>query len=408
MTKRKKSVFKIIILLVIVLVAIFTVKAKLKTGNAGVIPTVEVKKGDLTTKIIATGRIDASIKQEIYSEVSGIVKFAVQEGQQVKKGEMVLQLDDNDAKIELEQAQADLEVKNIELSQLLRGARSEEIQKLEIKQKQALFKYESAAADFEKKKTLYESGAISQKELEDAQKNLEDSKAELDTADLELKAIKASDSDAIAIKKAQIREAEIRLSQARKKLESFKFRSNIDGIVIKNDLKPGMMLTQGSLAMTIADAKALEVDLKVSEYDAARLKKGQKAIIYGDGFEEKKYEAVVEKIAPAATTVITDRGSETNVEVTLRVLEPDEDIKLGYSVNAEIIVAEKKQVMLLPLESIFEEQDGKKVMVLKDGKPIKQKVETGIYNELYTEITSGLTEGEKVIQNPSLEKNPER
>lgn len=81
-------------------------------------PTVEVKKGDLTSKVITTGRIDASIKQEIYPEVSGIVKFTGAAG---KKGEMVLQLDDNDAKIVMEQAQTDLKAKNAELSQLLKA-----------------------------------------------------------------------------------------------------------------------------------------------------------------------------------------------------------------------------------------------------------------------------------------------
>jgi len=399
----KRKIIISVILIILIGVAFAAYKAK-TPKPAAAMPTVEVKKGDISSKIIAVGTIDASKKQEVYSGVSGIVEFAAEEGQHVKKGDLILQLDDTDVKSEAQQAEASLMRQQAELSQILDGPRPEELEKARIKEQQAALKYERAAADYDKAKSLYESGAITLEELEDAEKDLDDSRSELDTARLELKIMSNPDPYDVDMKKALVKEEEAKLLQSRKKLESTKVYAGFDGIVTNSSVKPGMAVSQGDPAMTVLDTKDLEVSLKVSEYDAARLEIGQNASIAGDGLGEKEYEGRVAKIAPVASTVETGRGSQTTVKVVLKVLNPDEDIKPGYSANVEIIVAEKKQVLMLPLESVITEEDGKKVMVVKDGNPVKQKIGTGIYNELYIEITSGLSEGEKVLQNPSLGK----
>jgi HlyD family secretion protein len=400
--KRKKIIIIAAILLVVV--AFFIVSAKLQPKTAMSLTTVKGIKGDISSKITALGTVGATQKQEVFSGIQGVVEYVAEEGQQVKKGDVILKISDEELKLELEQAQSKMKQQKIELSRLIDGPRPEELEKARIKYQDAFAAYESTLDDYVRNQGLFDSGAISENDLTNVKRELDVKKNQLSIMELELNLLENPDKDEIALKQATLEEAEKSLTNIRKKLDKAVTYAEFDGIVLKQDIKQGMTVSPGNLLLSIGSPSDLQIDFGVNEYDAARIKIGQKAIITGDGFGDKIYNGEVIKIAPSASVMQTSRGNETVVKTTIKIIDPDDNIKPGFSASVEITVEEKRSVILLPLECVIEGEDGKQVMIVKDGEISEREVKTGIENELYTEITQGLNEGEEVLQNPTQNK----
>nr|WP_255688363.1 efflux RND transporter periplasmic adaptor subunit [Tepidanaerobacter sp. GT38] len=366
------------------------------------LPTVSAIKGDISSKIFAIGTVEAAQEQEVYSTIQGVVEYVAEEGQQVKKGDVILKINDDDLRLELEQVQSKVKQQKLELSKLLEGPRLEELEKARITYQDALAAYEAVLNDYEKNYELFNLGAISEKELLNIKRELDVKKNQLSIAELELKLLANPDEKEIELKQIALEEAQQNLTNVEKKLNKTVVYADFDGVVLKQDVKPGMTVSPGTLILKIGSSSDLQIKFNVNEYDAALIEVGQKAIISGEGFGDKTYNGEVVKIAPSASVIQTNRGNETVVKATLKIIDPDEKIVPGFSAAVEITVEEEKDVILLPLECVIEGEEGKQVMVVTDGNISKRKVITGIENELYVQIIQGLSEGEEVLQNPSL------
>lgn len=397
MKNRRKLIIPVVILL---LLGIFVyIKGKKPPTSAMALQTVKVFLGDIAINVTALGKVEAAKTQEVYAPISGNVNYIVEPGQKVKKGDIILELDNEELKHELKQAEYRLNQEKIQLEKLLKGTRAEELEKAKIKLDEAELLYNTALVDYEKNQGLYESGAISQKELEKFKEDLDLKKNQLDVARLDVTILENPDGDEIDLKENVLKEAEDEFLKIKNKLDKTIVYAQIDGIVLKTEVKSGMDIASGADILVIADPSDLEITINVNEYDVAKLKVGQKAIITGDGFGDRNYKGEIVKIAPMASTTQTSKGNETSVQVNLKILDPDEYIKPGFSVNAEIAVEDRKNVLLLPLECIIDEPEGKKVTLVKEGEPSERRVKTGIENELYVEILEGLAEGDEVYPN---------
>jgi len=396
---RKKIVILISILLTIA--AFFILKIKLLPEVVNALPTVRAIRGDISSKISVLGTVKATQEQEVYSSIQGLVKYVAEEGMQVKKGDVILRIDAEELALELEQAQSKVKQQKLELSRLLDGPRIEELEKARIKYQDALVAYEAALDDYGRNQELYDSGAISERELLSIKRELDTKKNQLSIAELELKLLEDPDEAEISLKQAALEEAEKNLENIKKKLDKTIVYAEFDGVVLEQKIKPGMAVTPGTLLLRIGNLSELQVEINVNEYDAALLKLGQKATISGQGFDDRVYYGEVVKIAPSASVTQTSRGNETVVKAAIKVIELDEQIKPGFSAAAEITVEEKKGAVLIPLECVIEEEGRKHVMVVNDGNISKREVKTGIENDLYVEIIQGLSEGEEVLQDPT-------
>jgi HlyD family secretion protein len=363
--KKRKKILIIVAVLLLLLVFLI-VRAKLQPKTAMALPTVKGIRGDISSKITALGKVETTQKQEVFSGTQGIVEYIVNEGQKVKKGDVILKIDDGELRLEFEQAQSKMKQQKLELSRLLDGPRPEELQKARIKYQDALAAYESTLDDYERNQGLFNSGAISENDFINVKRELDVKKSQLSIMELELNLLENPDEDEIALKQAALEETEKSLANIKKKLDKAVIYAEFDGIVLKKDVKPGMTVSPGTLLLSIGSPSDLQIDFGVNEYDAARIKIGQKAIITGDGFGDKIYNGEVIKIAPSASVTQTSRGNETVVKTTIKVIGPDDNIKPGFSASVEITVEDKKGVILLPLECVIDGEKGKQVMVVKD------------------------------------------
>lgn len=223
-------------------------------------------------------------------------------------------------------------------------------------------------------------------------------KAALDTAlaNLELKKSPARSVD-LAPLAAQIYQAEIDLRSAEKNWEDSQLFAPIDAVVsfVYSEVGENISITETSLSPFITlHAEGLIVEANVPETDIVKLKLEDKVEMTLDAFDftEKFYGEVVE-IDPAETVI----QGVTYYKIKTAFTGQDERIKSGMTVNLDIETDRKENVLLIPIRALKFEDSTKYVEVLSNGSPEKRQITTGIENDQFVEILTGLKEGEKVI-----------
>lgn len=196
--------------------------------------------------------------------------------------------------------------------------------------------------------------------------------------------------------RALVEKAEASASAIAEQLKDAVMVSPIDGVVIKKNVDSGETVFAESTVLTVASENNLEIEANVPESDIVKIKKGQRAEVTFDSLSpEEKFEAEVIEIEPAST-VIQD---VVYYEIKLRLSQSDPRLKAGMSCDIDIRTAEKGNVLMIPLRAVRTEDGEKLVEVLKpDNTTEKVRIETGLVgDEGMVEVTSGITEGEKVV-----------
>ena len=354
----------------------------------------KVEKGDLAKSVVATGKVTPITKVEVKSKASGIVKkLFVEYGDQVKKGQLLAQLDKEEIQAQVEQTRAGL-------------AASE----ANLKSSEADFersKIDAEGPDVPLLKRAYEravgmakEGVVSTSALEDAQKNYELSLNKQNVAKAQLTVMKAK----IAQSQAQVAQDRAHLNQLEEQLSYTDIESPIDGIVLSRDVEIGdavssiLVLGSGAtLVMTLGDTSEVYVKGKVDESDIGKVYLGQPARIKVESFKDKTFNGKVTKISPMGV----EKDNVTTFEVRVSINNPGGELKAEMTANAEIILEEHKNVLQIPEGAILYDKDKKASVEIpdpsaKDGKK-KLAVNIGISNGAKTELLSGLKEGDQVV-----------
>jgi len=168
--------------------------------------------------------------------------------------------------------------------------------------------------------------------------------------------------------------------------------SEFDGYIVSMDALEGMPYEKDQQFCTIADAETLYLKAEIDELDIDGVKVGQTATVVFDAFEEEAYEGVVEKISGVGNNT----GGVTTYTVTI-AMDGEARLKNGMSATATILMEEKEDALLIPVDAI-ETIDGEKYVQVADGAETQQhRVTLGLVNEEYAEVTEGLSEGEQVV-----------
>lgn len=188
------------------------------------------------------------------------------------------------------------------------------------------------------------------------------------------------------------------------KIEQSNIRSNVDGRVMRVDAKENQVPKAGDMII-VDDISQYKVSIDMSQYDAMKVAKGQKAIVKIKGNDQKKYTGSVTDVGQIAQVKAdakaTNQEAKVNVIVTLD--NADDSIKVGYEADAEIVFNEKRNVVCMGFDSVKEEKGTKKkyvYIVNSKNKISKRYISTGIETDDYMEVIDGLNEGEKYVSNP--------
>ena len=381
--------------LVGIIVVVFAVAAMTRGGvKIDASKLAKVERGDLAKSVVATGKVQPIVKTDIKSKASGIVKkWFADAGDRVKTGQVLVELDKDEITAQVRQARA-----------LLAAA--------EASARASRADYERAKLDaegpdvpllkraYERAVSMAKDGVVSQSQLDDAQKNYELALNKQQVAKANLLVLKAR----IAQADAQVAQAEASLKQLEEQLSYTTITAPMDGIILSRNVEIGdavsSILVLGSsatLVMTEGDTSQVYVLGKVDESDIAKVYLGQPARIKVESFKDKTFYGKVTKISPMGT----EKDNVTTFEVRVSINNPGGELKADMTANAEIILDEHKNVLMVPEGAIIYDKDKKSFVEVPDPQSREGKkkiaVTLGISNGAKAEILAGLKEGQQVV-----------
>ncbi len=353
-----------------------------------------VERGDLARSVVATGKIEPLAKVEGKSKASGIVKkIYVEYGDRVKAGQVLVQLDKEQLEANVREARAQLQAAQAALE----SARAA-YQRNQVDAEGPDVPFLKSA--MERAQKLYKDGLIAQSTEEDAEK------AYRLAANKQMSAqgsVAMSRAD-VAKAKAQVAQAQAALERAEEDLRYSTITSPMEGIVLSRDVEVGdavssilVLGSQATLVMTLGDTSEVYVKGKVDEADIGKVYLGQPARITVESFKDKKFTGQVTKISPLGQ----EKDNVTTFEVRVSIQNPGGELRANMSANAEIILEEKHNVLLVLEGALLYDKDRKTSVELPDRKAENGKrkipVTIGISNGVKAEVVAGLGEGQKVV-----------
>ena len=421
----------IIIAVVICLIAGKVVHGKLTTPNVDVAMTVNttpVIKGDIQESISLKAPLEGTESAEIVSRLHyEVLQLNVKEGDRAKKGQVLAVLESDTLKQEIKRAEDQLALAKVEDSEAIsRSAQNVELAKaqLEDKLKDQQITYEKAVMDrdeakrkYDNIKTLAQAGAETQEALKEAKNTYDLAQQTVESYTVEngkviateadLKNIEASQDTATASRAKNIAMLQTELNNKRKDLEECQITSPIDGTITRVNIKLGRFAdeTDDSKPMFVVEnIDQLEMEVLVSEYDIGKIEIGQPVTITADILKEDSVTGVVDRISPTGEE--KTGTSERVIPITIKITGDSKNLIAGINAKAEILIAESKDVLILPLECLRENVDGSvSILRLNQENKIEEiSVTTGVENDLNVEVFSDmLQEGDNIIVSPTAD-----
>lgn len=403
----KKALVLVVSLLVIAGGGFYVYKTKASSEDGKYI-TQPVKKGDIVSSVSATGKLQAKVSVLVGTEVSGTIRQILTDyNRPVKKGQVLVKLDQELFQAQVDQARANLMNSQARLREMEsgRGIQSSSV-KTAIDEKKA--NMDKTEADFKRNQMLFDKGMISRSDLDTSRQAYLVAKAQHEQVVVEVAKNDVTDAQ-IAEARAAVKQSQASLRTAETNLSKTVIRSPMDGVVIDRTVEVGQTVAASFNTpnlLTIGDLSVMQVEVSIDEADVGQAKVGQKAHFTVDAFPDRVFEGTLAQVYYAPVTVqnvVTYTG-------IVEVANKDGSLRPGMTANVKIITSEKKDVLLLPNSALRVKIDQatkekkskgtpgmKKVWVLKDKKPQEVKVKLGVTDFNNTEVISGLSEGDDVI-----------
>ncbi len=404
------------------------------------VQTGKVVKQDLISMVTASGEIKpktyANVLGEGFGKITGI---AVKEGDHVKRGDVLLRLENIQPSADVQGQQASLSAGEATLRQA-----DAYYQSTQAEVAQAKADLEKAKLDWERGQNLYKGGLIPKQEYDARRATLDSNTAKVEqkTADLVRRRAELDYAHWV------LEQARAMLTRARDVLRKTTYTAPINGVVsyiavrVGENVVPGIQNAAGSYLMTISDMSVVTAEVKVDETDIVNVRSRQQADVSIDAIPGKVFKGQVTEVGTQAvlrtsglattqTTASSQEAKDFKVVVTLE--NPPENVRPGLSTTAKIKTAEKKNVLAIPIQALavrsrkdLEEAakqaskkkgdesvtlaaakpasnaDPKKdeiqgVFVVRSGKANFVQVETGITGVTDIEVTSGLKENDEIV-----------
>lgn len=363
----------LIVVTVICLVSVFFTGCG-DSGNEGQ-ETAEAMRGDLVISVDVSGNLEMPRKTDLSFGTSGMVKaIMVEEGDRVVEGETLAKLDAPSLEASVAMAELNLE--------------------------QTIYPYYSythardvpgiwLALDEAKDDLEEAQGLLDEGKIDEAQLLLEQVEQSLDKA-------KEKSKSRVWSLPLSVKMVELQLDQAQAELDKTIITASFDGVVAAVYIREGQQLsamTYANPAIGLIDPSEIKMNGVIDEIDVPKVKLGQEAIVILDALPDKEVKGRITFISPESTTEM----GVVFYKTTITLENPDEELKDGMSATAEIIIEQHNDVLLIPNRAIQGSWENPFVEVVTDEQIEKRQISIGLSDGIYTEVLSGLEEGEEVI-----------
>jgi HlyD family secretion protein len=403
--KKRFTKKTLIIIGVIVIIGLIIGLNVYRSGQkAGIkVDSQEVKEIKLVETVLASGKVSAPDKEVIYSQVNASVKkIHVKLGQEVKAGQILMELDIPNAESKVMQAQSALDDAQARLIKAQAGGKSVELIEAEASFARARNNYQQAQDKVQRNESLFAQGAISREQLEGFKTELINSESEYRRAEAVLKSNQTGSGSSVRALESAVAAARSSLELARREANQSKLTATMDGRVLSLNVENGDMVIPNTALITIADLSSLQATADIAEADAAKIKLGQKVTISSSALSDVNYSGKVQEIGLEARTKTKNQGETTAVPVIISI-QKNSQLRPGYNVDLKITTAILDKAVVVPYDAIIEKGGHSCVYLIQDGKAKLQRIQTGISDNSSIQVKSGVKKGDKVIINPPKE-----
>jgi HlyD family secretion protein len=347
------------------------------------------------SEIITAEAVLFPLKQASVSPriTSSIVEFKVQRGSHVKKGELLVVLENKDLTAQADASKGDFEQADANYAITVNAGLPQQIQKAELDAAAAKSVFDAAQKVYDSRKELYQQGAIPRRELDSAEVTLaqarsQNQQAQKQLADLERigkeKLLKAAEGTKNS--------AEGHYRAAAAQLSYSQIRSPFDGVVTDRPLYVGDLAVANQPILTVMDTSILVAKAHIPQSEAVELKVGDSAEMKAPGVEEP-VPCRVSLVSPAL-----DPGS-TTIEVWVEVRKPSPLLKPGMTVGIEVTAKTVRDAVAVPVNAVFKNEEGAYYVLLAgtDQKAHQKVVQLGVKSAELAQIVSGVNAGDSVI-----------
>src|SRR5579863_1220453 len=404
----------------IVVVAVLSLSALAYRMLARDVPEVEVTRAAAEssdvggTVLSATGYIVAHHTINVNSKVTGrLAWIGVEKGDQVKEGQVLVRLEDQEFRASYEQAKGALENARAYLDELEHGSRPEEIQETQHNLDEARATLANDKLTLDRTKELSAGGVVSRQALDDATAKFESDQQRVNSLDKAFQLMKIGPRpEEIARARGSVTQAQGLADYAKSQLDATVIRAPVTGTILDRTAEKGEVITaqfasaaaggpQGSV-VSLADLNDLQVELDIAQADFARLGPTQKGIVTTDAYPDKQYDGQIAQISPEANR------QKATVQVKVQVLNPGKypDVQLRPEMNATVrFLADEKPKTSTGPSGVFvpstavHDRDGKKIVLIAfNGKALARPVHI-LGQRSDGALVDGLVGGENVITN---------
>lgn len=354
----------------------------------------EVQRDTLERYIEVSSKVGSENQIHVIPKIPGTVKKVnVSLGDRVRKGDVLFVIDDEDIRVQINQAQAALSSAKANYNLSVNGTLTSQVEQLESSVAAYEIQYEDLMKNLEDMRRLYEAGAVSKADLDKLEVSADSLKLQLDTARKSLELTQGNVSSGTReVAKAGIGQAQAGLDTARNQLKHTQVKSEIDGVINSINVSEGMTVAPQMSVMSIADEDELKLKLQVSEEAVQHIEEGTRAYIRIDSIFDRDITAVVSGVSKVADP------QTLLYPVEIKLGSQGGQIKPGMFASAKIVLEKKQSVLAVPIDAVIYKEDESFVYTV-DGQNIAHKVsvETGVQNDEVVEILSGLSEGMKIV-----------
>jgi len=372
--------------------------------------------------LVSSGYVVAHHKIQVGSKISGRVAWiGVEKGDQVKKDQLVVRLEDREYRAQYDQATASYDSAVARLAELERGSRPEEIDRAKADMDRAEAQLRADESNFKRVDSMVKQGVAAAQLLDDAKGRYDTSRAALASATKTYELSKLGPrKEQIDNARSQVAQAKAAADYAKTILDATEIRVPTAGTILERNVEQGEMVTTSfvgaegakGFVVTLADLNDIQVELDINQNDFNRITANQPCTAVSDAYQDRVYKCRVTEIAPEANR------QKATVKVKVKFLEPDKYVKPEMNARVTFLTAQpdakeaKKtesaadtpKLYVIPKNTIQDRADGKAVFVLAEGtvqsKPVTVAREVG--SDAY--VSAGLSGSESVISGEILKQ----
>lgn len=358
-----------------------------------------VKERPLDILLDTTGYIAANHNVKINPRVPGMVmQLAIEEGQRVRKGDVLARLDDGQYRADLDQARAGLKAAEAALAEAKLGAREEEIAKARAALRQAEAARDLARRQMERSEKI--KATIAPAEYERAASTLSQAEAAVTQAEEALKLLRRGPrAERLAALAAEVDRAKALVSKAEYFVDATQIRAPLDGTVLQKSVELGEMVRADTMATTsfctLADLSQLEAEIDIQERDLAGIRVGQPCLVTPEAYPDHEYAGRLSWLSPMYNR---QRGVR---KVKIQIEKPDELLAPDMNCRVQVLrsgpLPGSATLVKLPVEAVRGEGNTQCVWLYEDGVARRREVRLGATSDGKVEIREGLKGGETVL-----------